>query len=186
MRLEITSHVGQAACATDSPVQTGFGPREEKRPSRIPDDDSALAVIRNFYHDVNFRTDRSAAGGRLTTTLRQRIQQFATSFSESLSRYRELSEKVSGGRFSPDGLREQVEQMKESLAESGADSSGAVAKRDSIGAFSASTRSGLAAKGLMDARALAWLRDEAQRASLSQNNIDPARVLHLLKGNTRG
>lgn len=183
MEIGITSQVGQAARAPYLPARTAFSPPAEKGPGTIPDNDSALAVIRNLNQSANFWTLDGPADGRLTLTLRQRIQQFVTSFHESLSQYKRLSEKVAGGRFSPECLRRQIEQIKQSLARSSANSPTA---NGANGAFSASSESDRATKGLMDARALAWLRDEAQRASLSQRNIEPARALHLLKGNVRG
>lgn len=124
---------------------------------------------------------QGAIDGSPAPTLLQRLQQFGTSSSESLARYKELSEEVAGGRWSPEAMRDRNEQMSEATGMGGADYPDTV-----TGALAfLGSDSNSVSKGSTDTRVLTWLEDQAPQALSSQKNIEPGRVLALLRDTVR-
>jgi hypothetical protein len=132
----------------NTPQSTAWSPSSVRRSDKVPDDDSAVAVIRNLHRVENTGSEQGAVDGKSAVTGRERIQQFTASLNDKISRRRELAGEITDGRFSPRRLREQIEKMEESIGSSGA---------------------------------LAWLRNNARSALMSQQGIEPGRVLALLR-----
>ncbi len=179
MGLGTVTNVAQGARATNAPQSTDRGPTAARRSNRIPDDDdAAVAVIQNLHRAENSGVGKGAVSGRPAATLRQRIQQYTESLRENLAEQSELSGEIADGRFSSEALREVIESGD---GTPGRDFWAGLPQRDSALALSSSERSDSPNTGARDARALAWLRDSAQSALLSQQNIEPGRVLLLLR-----
>lgn len=176
MGLGTITDTTQGVRAIYAPASTAWNPSAAKRSDRIPDDDSAVARIRNLNRAEDSGIIQTAADS-IAATLSQQLQQFAAHFSESLGRYKEMSEKIASGRFSPTTLREQAERLKEAAGMPGADHP----DENSISAFSGSGEFKSASRGATDTRALVWLKDQAQGAMCSQSNVEPGRVLALLR-----
>ena len=149
---------------------------------KILDDDSATAAIHNAQRDKDSRVRWGINEGASATTFRRSLQRFTGAFSDSLARFREMSGEVAAGRFSPTTLRDQVRRLKEATKKMGANSEDNLTGLSSFLAFLESGDFKSASKGAVETRALAWLRDDARSAALSQQNIEPGRALHLLKG----
>jgi hypothetical protein len=134
------------------------------------------AGVADLPSGQNSRIGQGAIDGSPAETLLQRLQQFGASSSESLIRYKELSGKVAGGRWSPKALRDQIEASKKI----GGNSDTATGHTPPP-AFLASDDSKSASKGSTDTRPLSWLKDQARQALSSQENIEPGRALTLLR-----
>jgi len=179
MGLGAITNTLEGARAMYAPRITAWSAPTADQASGIPDDDSALAVIRNLYRAEIFGIERGGIDGS-DPTFREKIQSFAESFGKSLSAYKKLAEQVSSGRFSPDTLREVIQN---------ADGTpgmyfwaGILEERDAASILSGSARSGALETDEMDApRALAWLRDRVRSVLLSKQNIEAERVLFLLR-----
>ena len=133
----------------------------------------------------NSGVGQRAIDGSPAATVLQRLQQFGASSSESVTRYKELSEEVAGGRWSPEALRNQNEWVKEATGVPRADHRDTVTERNSALAFLGSDDSNSAGKASTDTSTLTWLEDQAQQALSSQKDIEPGKVLTLLRDMVR-
>ncbi|MHC4424626.1 MAG: hypothetical protein ACYSYV_00870 [Planctomycetota bacterium] len=79
---------------------------------KIADDDTAVAVIRNTHRAEMPNFQQDADNGDATSTPAQRIKDFCTSITENLAKYRQLSDKIAGGRLSSKSLRKQTEALR--------------------------------------------------------------------------
>jgi len=179
MGLGAVTNIEGGARAMYAPRITAWGAPVSNQPSGIPQNDSALAVIRNLYRSEIYGIGQDGIDSS-NPTLREKLQSFAETFSKSLNAYKELASQVSEGRFSPKALREAIE------AADGTPGmyfwAGILEERDAAAVLSGSQRNGALATGEMDGpRALAWLRDNLRSVLLSKRNIDAERVLFLLR-----
>lgn len=180
MGLGTITNIEQSVRAMEVPQSTARGTHAAKQSGKIPDDDSAVAVIRNLHRAENSDVGPDAVDGG-ASTLSEELRQFTASFSESLSRFKELSEKIANGRFSPTTLRDQIERLKESAGMPGSDHPDTVKGQNSALAFLNSDEFKSASRGSTDTRSLAWLKTDARIAFLSQDSVEPDRVLALLR-----
>ena len=167
------------ARAMYAPRITAWGAPVRGQPSGIPDNDSALAVIRNLYRSEIYGIGQGGIDSS-NPTLREKLKSFAEIFSKSLKAYKELASQVSEGRFSPKALRDAIE------AADGTPGlyfwAGILEERDAAAVLSGSERNGVLEKDEPDGpRALAWLRDNIRSVLLSKKNIESERVLFLLR-----
>jgi len=176
MGLGKITNVAQIVRAANAPQSKAWDSPPLRRRHTIGDDDSLLAEIRGLY-----RVKKSGVfqnpGDSIAATLDQKLKRFAAHFSETLAKYKELSEEVATGIFSPTTLRSQIERLKEAVSLSVEQNH----DRNSTSYSWTQEEFKSASKGAVDTRVLAWLKDEAQRAMLSQNCIEPGRVLALLR-----
>lgn len=146
-----------------------------RQSDKIPDNDSTVAAIR--LHRAEDSGIVQSAAESIAATFEQQLNQFAKHFSETLARYKELSEKVATGTFSPTTLRNQIDRLKEAVSSSAEK----YHDKNSDSFFWAQEEIKSASRGTKDTRALAWLKDQAKGAMFSQHKIEPARVLALLR-----
>lgn len=179
MGLGAITNTLEGARAMGAPQVKPWGASMTGRPGNIPDNDSALAVIRHLYSAEIYGVDQGGIDSS-DPTFREKLQSFVETFRESLSAYKKLAEQVSSGRFSPNTLREVIQS---------ADGTpgmyfwaGILEERDVASALSGSERSGALETNEMDGpRALAWLRDRVRSVLMSKQNIEAERVLFLLR-----
>ena len=176
MGLGNTTNMVQGVRASNALQSTARGSFATSLSNRIPDDDRAVAVIQNPPRAKNSGAGQGAVGRSPAATFRERMEQFTASSSESLARYRDLSEKVAGGRSSPKALRDQIQ-----AALKVQDYPDLATGRKSFLAFLGSDESNSASKGSTDTRAMSWLKDQPRNALSSQMDIAPGRVLVLLR-----
>ncbi len=173
---EITN-IAESARATYAPRTTAWGAPSTSQTNSIPDNDSALAVIRNLHRAEIFGVGQGGIDSS-DPTLREKLQSFAETFGKGLSAYKEMASEISSGRFSPDTLREMFQGTD---GTPGKDFWAGVPGVESTGPLSNPEQSGSAEGGSMAAPALSWLRQNFTSVLLSQQNIDPGRALHLLR-----
>lgn len=181
MGLGTITNAGQSMRAANTPQSAAWGPDAARGADTIPDNDSALAVIQNLYCAKNPASEQGLNNAVYGATFRERIRQFTASLNETITRYREMSEKIANGRFSPKILRERVEELRESINAPGLHLSDESPGRNAAPPFPGSEEFISASRGITDTRALAWLKNGDRRALLSQGNIEPERVLPLLR-----
>lgn len=160
--------------------------------TKIPDDDAAVAIIRNAHRAEILNIQQDADNGS-DTTYKQLADEVASG-RFSPKNLREQIEKIANGRFSQKNLREQIEAT-QSLEDFGKDVLECLAKykklaedvagghfslknlRDQTGKIAARRSATMET----DNGLLAWLRDEAVQALPWQEDLEPERVLLLLK-----
>ncbi len=182
MGLEATNFTEgvRSICA---PRITASGAPSTSRVNGIPDDDSALAVIRHLHRADVFGIDRGCIDAS-DPAFRAKLRLFAEVFSRSLAAYVGLVVEVSNGRFSAKALREAIDSL------DGAPGmhfwTGILGPRGVASLISRLERSGVLETGKMDGpNVLAWLRDHFRSVLLtvllSMQNIEAERVLYLLR-----
>ena len=176
MGLGKMTNVAQIVRAANEPQSEAWDSPSLRRRDTIPDDDSLLAEIRGLCRAEEPGIFQNPADS-IAATLDQKLKRFAAHFSETLAKYKELSEEVATGTFSPTTLRNRIERLKEAVSFSVEQNQ----DRNSTSYSWTQEEFKSASKGAVDTRVLAWLKDEAQRAMLSQNCIEPGRVLALLR-----
>jgi hypothetical protein len=180
MGLGIVTNVAQGVRAASTPQNGDRGPTEAGSLPKLLDDDAA-AAIHSDRGDEESDVRQNAVDTR-AAALGQSLREFTASFTKGLAEYEELSQEVADGRFSPKALREQIEASANAAGKPGEDARSAAPWRDSASAFSSLEDSDSLEMSKRDLRALAWLRDKAQQALSSQKNVEPGRVLLLLRG----
>ena len=158
-------------------------PFEDIAKINIADDDAGAAIISHSGRaelPSPLQHIKSSGGRGLSSV--EMLRNFGSSGIQSLASFEELSEQVGAGRWSPEALRNQAEEVRtaadtpwrdiwKSFFEPSAES---VSKgyQYSISADTSVER------GMY---ALAWLRENSAQAMQSQSNLDPQRVLNLLR-----
>ena len=181
MGLGIVTNVAQGVRAASTPQNGDRGPTEAGSLPKLLDDDAAAAAIHSDRGDEESDVRQNAVDTRAAAP-GQSLREFTASFTKGLTEYKDLSERVADGRFSPKALRDQMEAIASGAGVPGEDTRSAAPGRDSASAFSSSEDSDSLKMSKRDLRALAWLRDKAQQALSSQKNVEPGRVLLLLRG----
>ncbi len=177
MGLGAITNSTESARATYAPRTTAWGAPSTSQANSIPDNDSALAVIRNLHRAEIFGVGQGGIDSS-DPTLREKLQSFAETFGKSLSAYKEMASQISSGRFSPDTLREMVQS---SDGTPGKDFWAGVPGVESTGPLSSPEHSGSIEGGSTAAPAMSWLKHNFGGVLLSQQNIEPERVLNLLR-----
>ena len=181
MGLGITSNVTDGVRAAGAPQNGARGPTQARAPATIPDNDAAVAVIQNSHRAETPDIRQNTIDSSTVSTLAKSIKEFNTSFTENLSRYKDLCEKIAAGRFSPKNLREQAKPTENTTGMPGSGFGADLQGRDSALGLSRSELSTPFGMSIRDMRGLAWLRDKARRALLSHEAIEPGKVLLLLR-----
>jgi hypothetical protein len=176
MGLGTSENLGPVVRAVRTTLNSKGGYFSAKQGGRIPDDDSAVAEIRNLNSAKNSEIDQNLSKN-ITSNFYKWLHEFAAYFSESLSRYKNLSKKVADGRFSPDVLRKEIEKIQKSIESFSKNYKG---EKTSV-AFWTKEENMSSGGAAMATQALAWLKDNEQRASKTHENIEHARVQALLK-----
>lgn len=183
MGLGATSNITDGARSIYAPPTTAWGSPAGSQANGIPDNDSALAILRHLHRAQLYGIAPSGIGGS-DPTFQERLQWFAETFSKSLAAYIKLIEEISSGRFSAKALREAIENV------GGTPGmylwAGILDDRDVASVLSGSKRSGALEAYEMDGPlALAWLRANLRcvllTVLLSMKNIEAERVLYLLR-----
>ncbi len=178
MGLGTVTNVAHGMRAVNAALNAAGNSNVAKRSYRRPENDSSVAAIRKLQRAENPAIVRNTNGGITSTS--DKSQRFAADFSKSLDMYREwyakLSEKIAVGRFSPLRLRDQIEQLEEATDWCAVHHP----DKNDYAPFWAQEEFKSASRGATDTRALAWLKDHAQEAMLSQKGVEPNRVLSLL------
>ncbi|HEC03612.1 MAG TPA: hypothetical protein ENI81_08760 [Phycisphaerales bacterium] len=177
MGLGEVTNITEGARATYAPRTTAWGASSVGQTSGIPDDDSALAVIRNLHRAEIFGVSQGGINSS-DPTFRDQLKSFVGTFRESLSAYKELAKEIESGRFSPDALRELVQAVD---GTPGKDFWAGVPGIESTGPLSSPESSGPAEAGSSAPRALSWLKYNFKSVLMSQQDIEPGRVLQLLR-----
>ena len=180
MGLGTITNAAQGARAVIAPQNGARGSTGAETSHKALLDDAAAAVIQIGRRAEEFDVRQNVIDSTPATAPGKMLREFTASFSESLAKYKEISQKVAGGRFSPKTLRDQIE-----VGAMCMDDPDIATEQDAALAFLNWDESKSASRGATETRALAWLKDKAQRAQLSQRNIEPERVLLLLRGMIR-
>ncbi len=180
MGLGIVTNVAQGVRAASAPQNGARGPTEAGSLPKLLDDDAAAAVIHSDRGDEESGVRQNAVDTSAATP-GQILREFTTSFTEGLAKYLRLSQEVADGRFSPKTLRDQIEASAKSV-----DEPGTVAGQNRALAFLNSDEPESASRGATGTRALAWLSGKSEQALSSQQNVEPGRVLILLRDMIRG
>ena len=178
MGLGPITNIAEGARATYAPQTTAWGAPTTSQANSAPDNDSALAVIRNLHRAEIYGVGQGGINGS-DPTLREKLKSFAETFSRSLSAYKEMSSQISSGHFSPDKLRELVQS---SDGTPGKDFWAGVPGVESTGPLSSPEGQSNPVEGSTAAApALSWLKDNFKGVLLSHQKIEPERVLNLLR-----
>lgn len=178
MGLGPITNIAEGARATYAPRTTAWGAPSTSQANSIPDNDSALAVIRNLHRAEVFGVGQGGIDSS-DPTLREKLQSFAETFSKGLSAYKQMASEISSGHFSPDKLRELVTS---SDGTPGKDFWAGVPGVESTGPLSSPAgQSNPVEGGSAAAPALSWLKHNFKGVLLSQQKIEPERVLNLLR-----
>jgi len=166
----------------------GYGPRffstpyEDIAKIKIADDDAGAAVISHAGRAELPSPLQHIKGSSGPMSSVEMLRSFGSSAIQSLATFKELSEQVGAGRWSPEALRSQTKEVRSAADTPWRDiwksffepSSESVTKGSQY-SVSADTS---VERGMY---ALAWLRDNSAQALQSQGNLDPQRVLNLLR-----
>ncbi len=157
-------------------------PFEDIAKINIADDDAGAAIISHSGRaELPSPLQHIKSGGKLVSSA-EMMRRFGSSKIQSLASFEELSELVGAGRWSPEALRNQVEGVRTAadtpwrdIWKSFFEPSPESVTNGSQYSISADTS---VERGMY---ALAWLRDNSAQAMQSQGNLDPQRVLNLLR-----
>jgi len=157
-------------------------PYEDISKIKIADDDAGAAIISHSGRPKLPSPLQHIKGSTGTISSVEMMRRFGSAPIQSLATFEELSELVGAGRWSPEALRSQV---------NGVRSAADTPWRDIWKLFfepaPESTLKGYQFSTCPDTSvergmyALAWLRDNSAQALQCQGNLDPQRVLRLLK-----
>ena len=155
---------GKVGIGTISNVVCGASairmPYSETSKATIADSNAAVAVIRNAHRAEIPNLLQGSHDQIGPATLAQKIRDFSKSPMETLAKFKQLVEEIAGGSFSPENLRSwnTIETP-----------------------VSACSCSGHTGERTNDSTSLAWLDEVAVRAFRSHHDLDPRRVLCLLR-----